>query len=81
MVVFEWIEGWYNPRRRHSSIGRTSTSAVTPRGERAGALPPHPRDEREAWKKRALRRSPKALNGPRESGNSTPNALESTATT
>ena len=20
-VVFEWIEGWYNPRRRHSSVG------------------------------------------------------------
>jgi putative transposase len=23
-AVFEWIEGWYNSRRRHSSIGRTS---------------------------------------------------------
>mgnify|MGYP003381950111 FL=1 len=22
MAVFEWIEGWYNPHRRHSSIGR-----------------------------------------------------------
>ncbi len=21
MAVFEFIEGWYNPRRRHSSIG------------------------------------------------------------
>ena len=19
--IFEWIEGWYNPRRRHTSIG------------------------------------------------------------
>ena len=21
MVVFEWIVGWYNPHRRHSSLG------------------------------------------------------------
>jgi putative transposase len=24
MALFEWIEGWYNPHRRHSSIGRLS---------------------------------------------------------
>ena len=24
MQVFEWIEGWYNPLRRHSSIGYLS---------------------------------------------------------
>jgi putative transposase len=24
MAVFEWIEGWYNPHRRHSSLGRIS---------------------------------------------------------
>lgn len=23
-AIFEWIEGWYNPRRRHSSIGHLS---------------------------------------------------------
>ena len=23
-IVFEWIEGWYNPRRRHSSLGYRS---------------------------------------------------------
>ena len=22
LAVFEWIEGWYNPHRRHSSLGR-----------------------------------------------------------
>jgi putative transposase len=22
MAVFEWLEGWYNPHRRHSSLGR-----------------------------------------------------------
>jgi putative transposase len=24
MAVFEWIEGWYNPHRRHSSLGYLS---------------------------------------------------------
>jgi putative transposase len=24
MAVFEWIGGWYNPHRRHSSLGRIS---------------------------------------------------------
>jgi transposase InsO family protein len=24
MAMFEWIEGWYNPRRRHSSLGMRS---------------------------------------------------------
>jgi putative transposase len=24
MAVFEWIEGWYNPHRRHSSLGHRS---------------------------------------------------------
>jgi putative transposase len=24
MALFEWIEGWYNPHRRHSAIGRLS---------------------------------------------------------
>ncbi len=23
-AIFEWIEGWYNPRRRHTSIGDLS---------------------------------------------------------
>ena len=25
MAVFEWIEGWYNPQRRHSSLGYGSS--------------------------------------------------------
>ena len=24
LAVFDWIEGWYNPRRRHSALGRVS---------------------------------------------------------
>lgn len=23
MAVFTWIEGWYNPRRRHSALARS----------------------------------------------------------
>jgi transposase InsO family protein len=23
-AIFEWIEGWYNPRRRHTSLGNLS---------------------------------------------------------
>ena len=23
-AIFEWIEGWYNPRRRHTSLGDRS---------------------------------------------------------
>ena len=23
-AIFEWIEAWYNPRRRHTSIGNLS---------------------------------------------------------
>jgi putative transposase len=26
-AIFEWIEGWYNPRRRHSSLGYLSPAA------------------------------------------------------
>ena len=25
MAVFTWIEGWYNPRRRHSGLGYLSS--------------------------------------------------------
>ncbi|WHZ11621.1 MAG: Transposase [Burkholderiaceae bacterium] len=24
MEIFTWIEGWYNPRRRHSGLGQKS---------------------------------------------------------
>jgi putative transposase len=24
IALFKWIEGWYNPRRRHSSLGQVS---------------------------------------------------------
>lgn len=50
MAVFEWIEAWYNPRRRHSSIGYLSPnefeaqSAESKNAERGGAAP-HPRND------------------------------------
>jgi putative transposase len=24
MAIFDWLEGWYNPHRRHSSLGYRS---------------------------------------------------------
>ena len=26
MAVFTWIEGWYNPRRRHKGLGQKSAN-------------------------------------------------------
>jgi putative transposase len=26
-AIFEWIEAWYNPRRRHTSIGDLAPAA------------------------------------------------------
>jgi putative transposase len=45
MAVFEWIEGWYNPQRRHSSIGYLSPSEFERRheaGEQRGGSAPAP---------------------------------------
>ncbi len=51
MAVFEWIEGWYNPHRRHSSIGYLSPMEFERRhavaGELGGSAPEPPlRSER-----------------------------------
>jgi putative transposase len=37
-VVFEWIEGWYNSHRRHSSIGYLSPIEFERRHVAAGEL-------------------------------------------
>jgi len=45
LAVFQWIGGWYNLRRRHSSGGYLSPSEFVRRhaeGEDRGALPPEP---------------------------------------
>ena len=38
MAVFEWIEGWYNPHRRHSSIGYRSPVNYERAHQRSAAL-------------------------------------------
>ena len=45
MAVFEWIEGWYNPHRRHSSIDYLSPNEFERRHlerETGGLRPPYP---------------------------------------
>ena len=46
LAVFEWIEGWYNPHRRHSSIGYLSPIEFERRhavsGELGGSAPEPP---------------------------------------
>ena len=37
MAVFEWIEGWYNPHRRHSSLGYRSPAHYERAHERSAA--------------------------------------------
>ena len=34
-AMFEWIEAWYNPTRRHSTLGDLSPLDVTKRPTRA----------------------------------------------
>ena len=42
-AVFEWIEGWYNPRRRHSALGYLSPvqfRSTSHRRQRRGMINP-----------------------------------------
>ena len=43
LAVFEWIEGWYNPHRRHSSIGYLSPNEFERRAAPAVRLGASPR--------------------------------------
>ncbi|MDQ3773724.1 MAG: integrase core domain-containing protein, partial [Pseudomonadota bacterium] len=60
MALFAFIEGWYNPHRRHSSIAYLSP--VTTRG---GYVQHRTRNHRNA------RLESQAVNRPRNGGNST----------
>ena len=42
MAVFEFIEGWYNPHRRHSVLGYQSPNAFERARTSIGALPVNP---------------------------------------
>jgi putative transposase len=46
LALFEWIEGWYNPLRRHSSIGYLSPiefeRRLSTQGESGGSAPEPP---------------------------------------
>jgi len=43
LAIFEWIEGWYNPDRRHSSIGYLSPNEFERRHAPSGELGAPPR--------------------------------------
>ncbi len=42
VALFRYIEGWYNPHRRHSALGQRSPLAFE-RAYAAAQLPPTPR--------------------------------------
>ncbi|PWU46049.1 hypothetical protein DLJ47_33355 [Micromonospora sp. S4605] len=42
-AIFEWIEAWYNPRRRHSSLGNLSQSTTNDTTPRPQPRPDHHR--------------------------------------
>ena len=39
MAVFDFIEGWYNPHRRHSALGYVSPIAFERETEARSAIP------------------------------------------
>jgi len=64
MAVFEWIEGWYNPRRRHSSIGYLSPNEFERRRaaerESGGTAPAPPGREKESLEQKSDREVPES---------------------
>ena len=42
LAVFTWIEGWYNPRRRHSALGYLSPLNFEEKNQTITIQPTHP---------------------------------------
>ena len=64
MAVFEWIEAWYNPRRRHSSIGYLSPvefERCHAEGNRGGGFAPVRNGESETQTENSLREVPESV--------------------
>jgi len=63
-AVFEWIEAWYNPRRRHSAIGYLSPNELerrhAARAEGGGAASAPPGREKEILEERSDREVPES---------------------
>jgi putative transposase len=62
LAVFEWIEGWYNPQRRHSSIGYLSPNEFERRHaaqrESGGSAPAPPGRVKESLERKSDREVP-----------------------
>jgi putative transposase len=44
LALFSWIEGWYNPRRRHSSLGYESPATFESKHQQQNTTPPSRRE-------------------------------------
>jgi putative transposase len=72
LALFTYIEGWYNPRRRHSALGHTSPAAFEARNSEkmrrhAQRIDPDVSPENPYRSKLELRSLPRASSGARRS--------------
>jgi hypothetical protein len=72
MAVFDFIEGWYNPHRRHSALGYQSPNAFERESQELGSSAPEPPFMNE--RRRSQEGPGPTLKYPRKRGNS--NSME-----